>query len=111
MVGTYFSDLIAAADDKLTEQSRLTERMFMTKKKEISSLISAVIHIEKEGKTHLLHQEKRTSKLKELLSNCSVYKYRRRRHECTWLTYSRLDFCAATEMLPQLKKKTSTGRQ
>lgn len=107
-IGSYIADTIATCSNEFEEESKLTERIFNSKKRSYHCFSFAVIQIFKKGDPFLLDQYFYANKLQPLKPDYTFDLFQARGQELSWLDHTRPDLCVTVAFLSRLSMEKLT---
>lgn len=76
MAEIYVDDLVAAENNEFMDHSKLTGKRFMAEDREFDPFVFAGIHMKRDGKTCVMHQENYAKNVRELPLDFSFANFR-----------------------------------
>ena len=107
MLGTYVDDICTAGTTSFHRITDKLEERFESKKRVFDDFHFAGVHVQRddEGVIHV-SQKAHVNRIRALDKNCTFDEFRSRRHSLAWLTQSRPDVCATSNILSQVTPST-----
>ena len=103
MMGTYVDDIVTAGPDSFLKTTDKIGERFESKPPVFDDFHFAGVHIRRDDDNTIhVSQKAHVDRIRALDRDCSFDEFRSRRHSLAWLTQSRPDVCATSNILSQV---------